>query len=88
MPLTLSHATGPTEPPLRDITIGALLAGAAETTRDRLALIAGMPEPAARRQWTYAELHAQSPRCAAARTFTRASWKNCCSAIRRWARWR
>ena len=56
MELTLSHATGPTDPPLRDITLGQLLAWAAETTPDRVALIAGVPDPAARRQWTYAEL--------------------------------
>ena len=30
MTLTLSHATGPTDPPLRDITLGELLAQAAE----------------------------------------------------------
>jgi hypothetical protein len=52
MPLNLSHATGPSEPPLRDITLGALLAWAAETTPDRVALIEGRPDPAARRQWT------------------------------------
>ena len=28
MTLTLSHAAGPTEPPLRDITLGQLLAAA------------------------------------------------------------
>ena len=66
MPLTLSHTRGPTEPPLRDISLGALLAWAAETTPDRLALIAGVPDRAARRQWTYAELYAQSLRTARA----------------------
>ena len=66
MPLTLSHTRGPTEPPLRDISLGALLAWAAETTPDRLAPIAGVPDPAARRQWTYAELYAQSLRTARA----------------------
>ena len=64
MELTLSHATGPTEPPLRDITLGQLLAWAAETTPDRVALIAGVPDPAARRQWTYAELLPQALRTA------------------------
>ena len=66
MPLTLSHATGPTEPPLRDITLGELLAWAAETTPERIALIAGVPDPAARRQWTYAQLHTQAQRTAKA----------------------
>src|SRR5690606_31015788 len=62
----LSHATGPSEPPIRDLTLGELLAWAAETTPDRLALIAGVPDPAARRQWTYAELHEQAQRTARA----------------------
>jgi fatty-acyl-CoA synthase len=66
MSLTLSHATGPSEPPLRDITLGQLLAWAAETTPERVALIAGVPDRAARRQWTYAELYAQSLRTAKA----------------------
>ena len=66
MPLTLSHATGPTEPPLRDITLGELLAWAAETTPERIALIAGVSDPAARRQWTYAQLHTQAQRTAKA----------------------
>ena len=66
MPLTLSHATGPTEPPLRDITLGELLAWAAETAPERIALIAGVPDPAARRQWTYAQLHTQAQRTAKA----------------------
>ncbi|MGL6111508.1 MAG: AMP-binding protein, partial [Rubrivivax sp.] len=66
MELTLSHATGPTQPPLRDITLGQLLAWAAQTTPDRVALIAGVPDPAARRQWTYAELQVQVQRTAKA----------------------
>ena len=66
MQLTLSHTQGPAEPPLRDITLGQLLAWAAETTPDRLALIAGVPDPAARRQWTYAELYRDAERTARA----------------------
>ena len=66
MPLTMSHTTGPSEPPLRDITLGGLLAWAAETTPERIALIAGVPDPAARRQWTYAQLYAESQRTARA----------------------
>jgi len=66
MALTLSHTKGPSEPPLRDITLGELLAWAAQTTPERIALIAGVPDPAARRQWTYAELHAQALRTARA----------------------
>ncbi len=66
MQLTLSHTQGPAEPPLRDITLGQLLVWAAETTPDRLALIAGVPDPAARRQWTYAELYRDAERTARA----------------------
>jgi fatty-acyl-CoA synthase len=66
MNLTLSHATGPTEPPLRELTLDQLLAWAAETTPDRLALIEGLPDPAARRQWTYAALYRDVQRTARA----------------------
>ncbi len=66
MDLTLSHTCGPSVPPLRDITLGELLAWAAETQPDRIALIAGVADPAARRQWTYAELHAAAQRTARA----------------------
>src|SRR6202034_1695386 len=62
--LTMSHAAGANEPAFRDITLGELLQWAAETTPDRLALIAGVPDKANRRQWTYAELYAQSVRVA------------------------
>ena len=64
--LTMSHAAGANEPPVRDITLGELLQWAAETTPDRVALIAGVPDKANRRQWTYAELYAQSLRTARA----------------------
>jgi fatty-acyl-CoA synthase len=66
MPLTLSHTTGPADPPLRELTLGELLAWAAETTPERVALIAGVPDPAARRQWTYAELYRDAQRTARA----------------------
>jgi hypothetical protein len=46
MELPLSHAAGPTDPPWRDITPGHLLAGAAETLPERLALIQGLRDPA------------------------------------------
>jgi len=39
---------------------------AARSAPDRLALIAGVPDPALRRQWTYAELHAEAERTARA----------------------
>ena len=51
---------------VRDVTLGQLLEQAARSAPDRLALIAGVPDPAARRQWTYAELHAEAQRTARA----------------------
>src|ERR1700738_5039979 len=62
--LTISHAAGANEPAVRDITLGDLLQWAAETTPDRIALIAGVPDKANRRRWTYAELYAQALRTA------------------------
>src|ERR1700689_762406 len=64
--LTMSHAAGANEPAVRDITLGELLRWAAETTPDLVALIAGIPDKANRRQWTYAELYTQSVRTARA----------------------
>ena len=64
MVLTVSHAVGPSEPEVRAITLGELLAWAATTTPDRVALVAGLPDPAQRRQWTYAELYEASVRTA------------------------
>ena len=64
--LTMSHAAGANEPAVRDITLGGLPQWAAETTPDRIALIAGVPDPDNRRQWTYAELYAQALRTARA----------------------
>ena len=66
MSLTESYAVGPQQPAVRELTLGDLLTWAAETMPDQLALIAGVPSPAERRQWTYAELHAASIRTAQA----------------------
>ena len=52
----LSYAKGPDSPPVRDITIGDALREAAAAHPDRLALVAGRPDPAERRTWTYAQL--------------------------------
>ena len=58
--LPLSYACGPDKPPLRDLTLGELLAWAANTAPERIALIGASANSALRPQWTYAELHAQS----------------------------
>jgi fatty-acyl-CoA synthase len=71
MALTESHAVGPTTPPIREITLGELLREAAATVPARVALVKGVSDPAARRQWTYAELYAEAERaaCALSRRF-------------------
>ena len=66
MALTESHAHGVEEPPVLDTTIGDLLRSAAARAGDRLALIEGVADPAARRQWTYAELLSDAERTARA----------------------
>ncbi len=66
MTLTTSHATGPAEPAVREITVGGLLAEAAAAAPDRVAIIEGIADVAARRQWTYSEFYEQSQRVAKA----------------------
>ena len=66
MALTMSHVAGPTTPAVREWTFGDLLRRAAESAPDRLALIAGVPDPALRRKWTYAELYREAQRTARA----------------------
>jgi len=56
MTLTESHAIGSSVPAVRELTIGGLLREAAAAQPDRIALVAGTTDPAARRTWTYAEL--------------------------------
>src|SRR5437899_8408061 len=66
MALTMSHVAGPTTPAVREMTFADLLRKAAESAPDRLALIAGVPDPALRRKWTYAELYREAERTARA----------------------
>jgi fatty-acyl-CoA synthase len=64
--LTEAHTKGPSSPPTRDLTLGQLLEQAAQRAPDRLALVAGVADPTARRRWTYKELLDQSLRTARA----------------------
>lgn len=57
---TLSYAKGSTTEPLRDITLGQLLAEAATECPERIAIIAGASELSTRRQWSYAELYQEA----------------------------
>jgi fatty-acyl-CoA synthase len=66
VPLTLSYAVGLPEPAVRDITLGDILREAAAAVPDRVALIEGIPDAEARRQWTYSEFLAESERVALA----------------------
>jgi fatty-acyl-CoA synthase len=66
MALTESYIAGPVAPAVRDITLGQLLERAAASAPDRIALIAGVPDPTLRRQWTYSELYTEAQRTARA----------------------
>ena len=66
MALMQSHIAGPTTPAVREMTFGDLLRKATEAAPDRLALIAGVPDPKLRRQWTYAQFYREVQRTARA----------------------
>src|SRR5277367_4611271 len=66
MELTESYVAGPTTPAVREMTFGELLRSAAESAPDRIALIAGVADPALRRHWTYQEFYQQAQRTARA----------------------
>ena len=66
MTLTESYVAGPATPAVRDITLGQLLEQAAIAAPERIALISGVPDPALRRQWTYAEFYREAQRTARA----------------------
>ncbi len=63
---TNSYAMGPDSPAVRDITLGYALREAAASCPDRIALIAGVPDMAARREWTYAQMLEESEQVARA----------------------
>ncbi len=67
-PLTTSHwIPDDSGPPLRPhVTVGSALRQVAAEVPDRIALVEGLPDPAARRRWTYAELLRDAEKCAAA----------------------
>lgn len=55
-PLIESYRPADTSQPLLDLTLGALLRSVAREVPDRIALVEGVPDPGARRRWTYAGL--------------------------------
>ncbi|HUB23080.1 MAG TPA: AMP-binding protein [Streptosporangiaceae bacterium] len=52
--------------PVLETTVGGVLRAAAAQAPGRLAMVAGVPDPAARRRWTYAELLAEAEQAARA----------------------
>ena len=66
MALTESYWPADTSEPVLEMTVGGLLRRAAAERPDRVALVAGLPDAAARRRWTYAELLGDAERVARA----------------------
>ena len=62
-----TESSWPAEPgEIRDLTVCEAIRHAAATVPDRVALVDCVPDPAARRQWTYAEFLADAERAARA----------------------
>jgi fatty-acyl-CoA synthase len=66
MALTTSHVPADTSETVLDTTVGGVLRSAAAAAPDAVALVEGLPDPAARRRWTYAALLAAAERAALA----------------------
>ncbi|HYK26353.1 MAG TPA: AMP-binding protein [Streptosporangiaceae bacterium] len=66
--LTTSYWQADTSVPVLDTTVGGVLRAVSTTDPDRLAMVSGLPDPAQRRRWTYAELYAESEKAAHALT--------------------
>jgi fatty-acyl-CoA synthase len=62
--LTMSYWPADTSSPVIQTTVGGVLRAAAAARPDGLAMIGGLPDPQARRRWTYAEL-LEDAECAA-----------------------
>src|SRR5947209_16135706 len=56
MALTTSYWPADWSEPVLETTVGQILRAAASATPDATALVAGVPDPAQRRRWTYADL--------------------------------
>jgi fatty-acyl-CoA synthase len=59
-PLSQSYWPADTSEPILETTVGGILRDAAARAADLPALVEGVPDPAARRRWTYGELLEQS----------------------------
>ena len=65
-PLAVAYRPADDDGSLDEVTIGGLLRRVAAEVPQRTALVDGVPDPAARRRWTYAELLADAEAVAAA----------------------
>ena len=64
--LMTSYWPADTSEPVLETTVGAVLRAAAAAAPGRLAMVGGLPDPAERKRWTYAELLADAERAARA----------------------
>ncbi len=64
--LTESYVPADTSEPILETTVGSVLVDIAERLPDKVALVAGSPDPAERRSWTYAELLSDAQKVARA----------------------
>ena len=66
--MTTSYWPADASEPVLETTVGGVLRTAAATAPDRLAMVGGVPDPADRQRWSYAELLAEAERAARALT--------------------
>jgi fatty-acyl-CoA synthase len=64
--LTQAHWPADTSRPVEETTVGSLLLAAADAAPGAVALVEGVPDKAARRRWTYAQLLKESEQAARA----------------------
>ena len=66
--LTTSYWPADTSEPVLGTTVGSVLRAAAAADPSALAMVGGLPDPAARRRWTYGDLLAEAEQAARALT--------------------
>jgi len=62
----MSYWPADTSAPVLETTVGGVLRAAAAAGPDRLAMVGGLPDPGARRRWTYGQMLAEAERAARA----------------------
>ena len=66
--VSMSYWPADTSVPVAETTVGGVLRAAAAAGPDLVAMVAGVPDPGARRRWTYAQLLAEAEQAARALT--------------------